>query len=38
MDIILKTGKYINAIRECEKTITCPFADDLLKNYEKYIL
>jgi len=34
---ILLTGKYLNVIRECQRNIECPFADELSANYETYI-
>jgi len=34
---ILMTGKYLNVIRECDRKIDCPYADELLKNYELFV-
>lgn len=34
---MLRTGKYLNVIKESQQSTQCPFAEDLFKNYQKYI-
>ena len=35
--MILKTGKYLNVLKLCERLQERPFSEDLYKNYENYI-
>ena len=36
-ELILKTGKYLNVIAECDRFLHNPFKSELSRNLEKYL-